>query len=336
MRKAALFIILIYLLFATACNSENNHENSDIKENPVTYFSYSYVVKDGKILPLMKAFEFEDYTAIDNAVSIHSNRFILCSDGKFIDILDSEFRRELFPTNNIIDKLNEDCEIEKIESHGSTAVKIYTKDGELYEILESTIESMAADAALSVEEFLKTYDPASLVKISNYEETKKDKAVYFSTNYYGKYTSYKVVLNNDSTVSCMKESDSEWVPYDGFPELSKWKNIVDIKARKGIIIGLQSDGKVLSSGMDFSVDNAVKIDIIDNYDIPVALTSDGKLVFGDSQQFSDILTQAESFTDIVDFTYYVGEDLVILAQKSDGSLIATTNDIYNPEYVSQP
>ena len=121
-----------------------------------------------------------------------------------------------------------------------------------------------------------------------------------------------------------------------FHETTSWENVIDYCACKDFIIALTAYGNVLSSGIDFSVDNAVKIDIIDNYDIPVALTSDGKLVFGDSQQFSDILTQAESFTDIVDFTYYVGNDLVILAQKSDGSLIATTNDIYNPEYVSQP
>ena len=61
-----------------------------------------------------------------------------------------------------------------------------------------------------------------------------------------------------------------------------------------------------------------------------------KQTLDNAEQKIITLTQAESFTDIVDFTYYDGNEFVILAQKADGSLIATTNNIYNPEYVSQP
>ena len=46
-----------------------------------------------------------------------------------------------------------------------------------------------------------------------------------------------------------------------------------------------------------------------------------------------VVTQAEFFTDVVDF-YASSNPWNILVQKSDGSLWATYNDYYDPEYVN--
>ena len=70
---------------------------------------------------------------------------------------------------------------------------------------------------------------------------------------------------------------------------------------------------------------------------PIALTSDGTFIFPEDypSSLSKQVLEASEFTDITDFIIHGFGD-IILAQKSDGSLIATTNDVYNPEYVSQP
>ncbi len=345
-KKICLLLVAGILLMAVAACTANesldptpsdpDNQGASEVENDCTYFSYDFAVKDGKVLPLLKEHSLFEYSAIDNAVSVYEGRFVLCDDGKFKDLYDSESKRELYPTNDLIDELNEGCGIWKIECPDAFTVKIYANDGKMYKIKETTVESMAADSGLSVEEFLQTYDPASRVKVSEYEKTESKKEASFTEIVEGKAVLYKIVLNDDSTVLCLKYVNSEWAPYEGFSEFAEWKNIVDIVAVQSVIIGLQEDGKVLSVGTDFSVDNAVKIDIIDNYNIPVALTADGKLVFDETQYFADVLIQASEFTDVADFTYYDGSEFVILAQKSDGTLIATTNDVYNPEYVCQP
>ena len=120
------------------------------------------------------------------------------------------------------------------------------------------------------------------------------------------------------------------------------------------ILALTSDGKLLSSGIEFEHENIVKFDIWDfgtggsNYgDLPVALTADGNLIFGEliNRDVSEYLLKnwdkqieiAKSFTDVKDFTYtFPAENLIIIVQKSDGSVWATQNDSSFTENVNIP
>ena len=125
------------------------------------------------------------------------------------------------------------------------------------------------------------------------------------------------------------------------------------------ILALTSDGKLLSSGIEFEHENIVKFDIWDvcnwdawdtNYgDLPVALTADGNLIFGEltsrdhisSKQILEIIDKqieiAKSFTDVKDFTYiFPAQNLIIIVQKSDGSVWATQNDSSFTENVNIP
>lgn len=325
MRKAALFIILICLLFITtfACSINDpsfkqqlsvDTEIQDLSvrddEKPRLELKDSidsmWAVKDGKVFCIQKFSGDTGHdkiaTEIENAVCVYQSRYVYCKDGSCVDLYGSPFERwsyYLYP------------DVDPILREGSEW------DG-TYPVFELIKELKSSCGIRRIEKI------SGMVKSPCFIYANNGK-VYQFTDPAEQYIEHDDILTVDGKIRDEK-----------FHETTSWENVIDYCACKDFIIALTAYGNVLSSGIDFSVDNAVKIDIIDNYDIPVALTSDGKLVFGDSQQFSDILTQAESFTDIVDFTYYVGNDLVILAQKSDGSLIATTNDIYNPEYVSQP
>jgi len=106
--------------------------------------------------------------------------------------------------------------------------------------------------------------------------------------------------------------------------------------------------------MTVSKQNIVKFDIWDfgtggsNYgDLPVALTADGNLIFGEliNRDVSEYLLRnwdkqieiAKSFTDVKDFTYtFPAEHLIIIVQKSDGSVWATQNDSSFTENVNIP
>jgi len=286
-----------------------------------------WAVLDGKVYCIQKASgnTLMDSIAseIENAVCVYHSRFVFCEDGSFVDLLGSPFERwsyylypdidpvlregsewdGTYPVFELIKELNSSCGIRNISRvYGMVQAPyyIYANNGKVYHF----------------------EDPAS------------------------QYDEYDDILTPDGKIYDEK-----------FPETSSWENITDYRSCEDFIIGLTSDGKVLSSGIEFAVENAVKIDIIYLIDqrIPAALTADGKLVLGEIkedysdidgttadriekyyQELRDVLIQAENFTDIVDFTYYDGSDFVILAQKSDGTLIATSNDVYNPEYVSQP
>ncbi len=148
---------------------------------------------------------------------------------------------------------------------------------------------------------------------------------------------FSIVLRNDGTVYCMDIIDH--VDMEKFPELSTWSDIVDVSCGKDFVVGLKSNGEVVSTGIDFSEKNIVMIDTFEtvNMSIPMALTADGKLVVPEQFQTEPAISEALSFTDIVDFLPVGwesgGAHSVILAKKSDGSLIATKNEFFDPEYV---
>ena len=305
--------------------SENQTELKNTLDN-------KWIVLDGKVLYLKQKY-IEDYvlsnaSKIDNAVSVIDGRFVLCDDGTYKDLFETSESVEEYPTVNIINTLNSGCGIYKITREvldNSYLVYIYANDGTLYTINEMPKELFGQNDE-GYEAYIREYGPIThedRVAVSTYEKADNEQQLYRWVG--NDMEQHTVLWNEDGTVSC-----------DYYPEVSQWGRVKDLAVCKDVILGLTEDGKVLSVGTDFSVDNAVKIDIIDNYNIPVALTADGILVFGKTQYFAAVLAQASEFTDIVDFTYYDGSEFVILAQKSDGSLIATTNDVYNPEYISQP
>lgn len=141
------------------------------------------------------------------------------------------------------------------------------------------------------------------------------------------------ILNTDGTLTCPE-----------FPETAEWTDVVDFRKCDTFILALRSDGQLLSSGIEFEHENIVKFDIWDLYnmdsnigDMPVALTADGRLIFGDliseeqmQQQIADKwykqIEIAKSFTDVKDFSYRMDKDFVVVVRKSDGSLWITQND----------
>jgi len=164
-------------------------------------------------------------------------------------------------------------------------------------------------------------------------------------NVYRMYSDYAIsltkldnpVLNTDGTLNCPQ-----------FPEAEEWTDIVDFCMAQNFILALTSDGKLLSSGIEFEHENIVKFDILDVFspygDLPVALTADGKLIFGEltsrdqiSQQslekFDRNIEVAKTFTDVKDFTSY---GYTVIVQKTDGSVWATQNDISFTENVNSP
>ncbi len=275
-----------------------------------------WAVKDGKLLWLLTPQE--KHSEIDNAISVYASRFAFLENGDVADLYGrtpEEIKKEVI-----------DPEIPDYDT--------------LKEVTLSTIKHLHQNIGIK-----KFTTPA----IADYVIRANDGNVYYLdilANLEGKVKVQKDILSADGKIYSEK-----------FPETTSWENVVDYRICEDFIIALTSDEKVLTSGIEFSVENAVKINIIylPSQRIPAVLTSDGKLIFGEiKEDFTNIegatteklqeyynglqntLIQAENFTDIVDFTYIDGNEFVILAQKSDGSLIATTNNIYNPEYVSQP
>lgn len=328
MRKTFLALTVLLSVFFAGCSAQQNIE-------PVLGETLgwrgSLAVRDGKVL-LLKAdkqyhyssAEIENAAKIENAVCIHSSRFVQCDDGTFKDLLETEDRNALYPTVDIINELNETCGIWKIIdsgdslSEGNWAVYIYANDGTLYSINETPLDNsfweLAKEERIAVSSYEKDFEIArdkDFIRIGR--------------------ELYEVFLNDDGTVAC-----------DFYPEISEWNDIVDIASYEEKLLGLTSDNKILSAGCELSAENVVEFGFIhQGYNIPYALTSEGKIIFEDysdmmPEHHRTVLAQAESFTDVVDFTYIVNPDLTVLALKSDGSLIATTNDIYDPEYVSQP
>ncbi|MBQ6809092.1 MAG: hypothetical protein IJP09_00105 [Clostridia bacterium] len=375
----SLFILAISsLLILSACNSnipsENpeepntpdlpvednvekntlNVQNYDDRENK-TFFSNTYAIKDGKVLILSnKISQYDTIKAnadkIDDAVYLYAERFVRCSNGNVEDLWETDYRTLTYPTADILEQLNNSCGIKKVVWDTSydnypMMVYIYANDGTLYRIDEEPDSSKAQNYP-SYEEFIKTHGQTQKkdrLELLTYETDPEVKET-FSSYMDGKL--YSVILKGDGTVFC-----------EYYPEVSEWENIVDIDVCREMVLALTSDGKILSVGTDFIAENVVMVDIADEYAttnfITIALTSDGKLRFGDYpgkgmdlessdidsfekkyyQEIDSMIKQAESFTDVVDF-YASSDSWNILVQKSDGSLWATYNDYYDPEYVN--
>ena len=307
-------------------NAHDNDQESTVieDENTISFkadkISLDYAIKNGKLIWISNSSprNREFLESIDNVVDVFANRFAFLENGDVIDLYGrtpEEIKKEVI-----------DPEIPNYDS--------------IKEVTLSTVQDLYHN--IGIKKFI---DPT----VVYYVIRANDGNVYYLdtlANLEGKVKVQKDILTADGKIYDEK-----------FPETASWENVSDYRICEDFIIALTSDGKVLTSGIDFNLENAVKINIIylTSQRIPVALTSDGNLVFGKIkedysniygttlealqkyyQELQNTLTQAESFTDIVDFTYYDGNEFVILAQKSDGSLIATTNNIYNPEYVSQP
>ena len=328
-----IFLLLI-ILFLTSCSPADvvteEFQHDDQEDTVIGESNYqsefqadkttsSYAIKDGKLIWLRNSSHSNQQflESIDNVVEVYGDRFAFFGNGDVVDMYGR--------TPEEIIKAVVDPETPNYDS--------------LEEVTLSTIKDLYQNIGIK-----KFYDPP----VAYYVIRANDGNVYYldtSVNLEGMVTVQKDILTENGKI------------YDErFPETASWENVTDYHSCENFIIALTSDGKVLSSGIDFSVENAIKIKIIyyEAQRIPAVLTSDGKLVFGEIQEdhsniygttadqlekyyqeLRDSLAQAESITDVIDFTYTDGSKLVILAQKADGTLWATANDIYNPEYVNQ-
>ncbi len=328
-----LLLIMSVLLLSSSCSINDFSSTPDYgTENPCLqevkiHIDDTWSIIDGKVVCIKNdsGYSLSDKISseINNAVCVYQSRFVLCEDGSCIDLYGSPFERwpyYLYP------------EIEPEFREGSEWDGTYP----VFELIKELYNSCGIRVIMK---------NAGMDKSPYFIHANNGK-VYQFNDPAEQYFEYDDILTADGKIYSEK-----------FPETASWENVVDYRICEDFIIALTSDGKVLTSGIEFSVENAVKINIIylPSQRIPAVLTSDGKLIFGEiKEDFTNIegatteklqeyynglqntLIQAENFTDIVDFTYIDGNEFVILAQKSDGSLIATTNNIYNPEYVSQP
>ncbi len=308
-----IFLFFIIILF-TGCSFDNVVTNEGLYDNQgelrdynssfqADKISVSYAIKDGNLVWIKKSSpkSLEFLESIEDVVDVYCDRFAFLKNG---DVVDLYGRTPEEIIQEVIDP-----EVPNYDS--------------LKEVTLSTVENLYQNIGIK-----KFYDPP----VVSYVIRANDGNVYY----------LDLRANLADTVEVQKDILSE----DGkiynakFPETYLWENVVDYSSCEDFIIGLTSEGLVLSSGIEFWVENAVKINTIyfNSQRIPVALTADGKLVFGDDypQYVETAIKEAESFSDVCDFTWVIkGDDLVILVQKSDGTLWATTNDIYNPEYVNQ-
>lgn len=328
MKRFILTITVLLLIYFSGCSV---HQDLEPLAGDVLNWRGEFFIRDGKVLLLKEdkqyyysTAEIENAAKINNAVSIHSSRFVQCDDGTFKDLWETEDRNALYPTVDVINELNETCGIWKIIdsgdslSEGNWTVNIYANDGTLYIINENPPDGIASE-----------FEKTERIQVSTYG---KETEIISKKEYLmiGRDL-HEVFLNEDGTVSC-----------DYYPEVSAWTDIVDISCYEEKLLGLTSDNKLLSAGCDLLAEKVAEFGFIhQGYNIPYALTSDGKLIFADYSDLMpshnrNVLAQAESFTDVLGFTYTTDPELIILVLRSDGSLVATTNDVYDPEYVGQP
>ena len=270
-----------------------------------------FTVNDGKVINIRNSdiISCEEYKArsITNAVSIECSRFVYCKDGSIIDLRDiantikllmgkSALRTHYIQTESST-KLIQDINTE----HEIKDIKLI--DGYYYVYIFDLVYKFKADIALDHEEYS---DP------------------YFDSNGDFYYMTNSDVIKLENVAYYVEGKTVESEKY---------------------ILALTYDGKVYSYGTDFAHENIVKIDVIHNkdFDIPIALTANGVLIFGEydisESKHTDIIKEAETFTDIKDFTHIYTDEtldsLIILVEKSDGSLLATENNFYDPQYVIQ-
>ncbi|MBE6895763.1 MAG: hypothetical protein E7477_01575 [Ruminococcaceae bacterium] len=275
-----------------------------------SYLDSENIVINGKVINIGAYESGKIVPEIDNALYVSCRRFVFCDDGKVIDLFDDEM-------TFIINKISKSYKITKIEHAYAGEYIVHTEKGPIY---------MLYGACIPI-------DAKEVLRISKNLGN-------------GQYDSKIIILNHDGTITFCDNilSDGSFEKVEGvYPEIEAWTDIIDIAVNGEMVIGLKSDGTVVSYGTDFSLENVAMIDIFHEFDIPVALTTDGKLIFGEDPLGEDLIRythqrsikQAESFTDVVDFrlTYYGGEG--ILVQKADGSLWATYYGARNhSEYVN--
>ena len=343
MRKIALSIILIYLFSLVACDMaespgsstfpeneglnvesnkyDNGNSNTDSTQTEKEFlnldfptfkrnFNWQHLIINGKPQDIYKLCDWPSELT-DALYCTDAANIVYLSNGKFVRTLD----KPEYPVQKILNELEETKGIRDIEFNQGGMfcnyfsilldMVVYTEDGYAYEL---------------------DFDSDSIIENRVYKCEKIR---------YG-YRYGRCLLNSDGTVSC-----------EYFPETEQWTDIIDFAVCEDYIIGLTSNGNMVSVGIDFTAENIVKIDLMeypkdDYYGFcPIALTSDGTFIFPKDYPVSlyKQVVEASGFTDVMDFIIFPdtgSEGCIILAKKSDGSLIATTNKIYNPEYVSQP
>lgn len=336
-RCAISFILTsLFIVSLFSCSENHQHEENEndtpvevtnpekdktneTEEVPVEEFKINdlfggldpfFTVTDGKVINIRDSdiISCEEYNAslITNAVSIECSRFVYCEDGSIIDIRNIENTIKLLMgkselRNKYIRNETSTQLIQNINAeHEIKDIKLI--DGYYYVYIFDYVYKFKSDIAIDYEEYS---DP------------------HFDSNgdFYYMINSDVVKLRNIAYYVEGKTAESE-----------------------EFILALDYDGNVYSYGTDFNLENIVKIDVLhtENFDIPVALTADGVLVFGeyDSSEITHtaVIKEAETFTDIEDFTYiYTNgtlDSLIILVEKSDGSLWATENSFYDPRYVN--
>ena len=292
---------------------------------------YYVALSDNSFRPLIKGFVFSDSIELTENVQITDfkcGRFAFLSDGSIVDMMKTN------AYNRMLDDIRQNYEPEEWDYFISQNNEI--------------TESFLNDLNKSVGIIDIRYD----IKYMNsvywvYNIYTADGKVYqMDVNYATKYSQIETpILNLDRTLNCPQFSETE-----------EWTDIVDYRIASNFILALTSDGKLLSSGIEFEHENIVKFDIWDvcywdsvQGDLPVALTADGNLLFGELTSREEISSEkilenidkqietAKTFTDVEDFTFYgPNDDLYIIVQKTDGSIWATQKHDTFTEYVNIP
>jgi len=291
-------------------STEINITEDDLYIGKQHYLDRENIVLNGKVINIGAYESGKIVPEIDNALYVSCRRFVFCDDGKVIDLFDDEM-------TFIINKISKSYKITKIEYAYDLDYIVYTEKGPIYQLYGACIPIDARDISRITK------------NLGN-----------------GRYDSRMLILNHDGTITVCDNilSDGSFEKVEGvYPEIEAWTDIIDIAVNGEMVIGLKKDGTVVSYGTDFSPENVVMIDILHEFDIPVALTADGKLIFGEDPLGENLIRythqrsikQAEAFTDVVDFDlgYYGGDS--ILVKKADGSLWSTYFEAgYHHEYVN--
>lgn len=287
--------------------------------------SLGNIVKIGdKIINITRS-EQTPYTEIDaeQVITIKCDRFVFFKDGSIIDLQKER------AANEIIGGLKSSFEPEEWD------IRIKNHPKEITEI------------------FLNNLNKSVGIKDIR-EDIYNDEYIVFAADgnvYYLQYR-YSIsygkennpILNTDGTLNCPQ-----------FPETEEWTDIVDYRMCDNFILALTSDGKLLSLGTDFDHENIKMFDIFNfvdlgkrNGDFPVAVTKDGKMIFGNLlegivtdeniDKVEAAIEIAKTFTDVEDFVFQWGsKGPVIIVRKTDGTLLATENEgLFNSEYINLP
>ena len=278
---------------------DNNVQNLEKTMQDRTYLDSMYAVEKGKIVNYRNKNSYIMYEkvaeSIENAVYIDSERFVFCDNGSIELLYEPQFYDD--PIVYYIKRINREVGIKGIEAYSDRQqYVITTKNGKVYYYFKGIKELEAK-------------------KMTQPEHD----------------NSFWIVLNHDGSVYCMNRQGE--IDVEKFPELLTWTDIFDVSCGRDFVIGLKSNGEIVSTGIDFSAENIVMIDVVNWWrkDIPMALTSDGNIIVPEQFKSEPAICDAISYTDVVDFLPIGGinDDVVILAKKSDGSIIGTDGTYYS-------